>query len=123
MKITNIDLEKLPTKKQDVLALDLDFPRLEEDSPHACPCSLAEIRKYLNAEAGGNQRDLIFGRTAQIGGVRFWLWGYVDSGKAYFVDVSENGGDMAICMGSGEGLTPEQYMALRYARRWRGRTK
>jgi hypothetical protein len=37
------------------------------------------------------------------------------------VDVSAGRGTTLIGMGSGEGLTPEQSIALRYARRWRGR--
>jgi hypothetical protein len=118
-----IDLEKLPTKKQEVLALSPEFPRLMEDSPKGCPRTLVQIRQYLSAEAGGSKWDLVFSRTALVGAVRFWLWGYVDARKTYFVDVSENGGHSTICMGSGEGLTPEQYIALRYARSRRGKTK
>jgi hypothetical protein len=118
-----IDLEKFPTKKQEMLALSPEFPRLMEDSPKGCPCTLVQIRQYLSAEGGGSRCDLVFGRTALVGAVRFWLWGYVDGGKTYFVDVSENAGHPMICTGSGEGLTPEQYIALRYARSWRGKTK
>src|SRR5579884_4314708 len=109
-----IDLETLP--EDEVVKLQPDFPRLDPDSPHGCPCSLAEIRKYLSAEAGGGRRDLFFGRTALVGDVRFWLWGYVDDGKSYFVDVSQKARRTLIGMGSGEGLTPEQYIALRYIR-------
>jgi hypothetical protein len=114
-----IDLDKLPTSKAEILKMTLDFPRLAPDTPDGCPCSMAAIRKYLAAEAGSARRDLFFGRTALVSDVRFWLWGYVEGERTYFVDVSERKGESTICMGSGEGLTPEQYIGLRYARAWR----
>jgi hypothetical protein len=117
-----INIDSLPTSKEEIRKIELEFPRLEPDSPDGCPCSMAEIRRYLSAEAGTGKRDLFFGRTARVGAVRFWLWGYVDDGRTYFVDVSESAGHSTIAMGSGEELTSEQYIALRYARRWRGRT-
>jgi hypothetical protein len=121
-----IDLDSLPTAKEEIVNFQLEFPRLEPDSPESCPCSMTDIRRYLYAEAGSGKRDLFFGRTALVGGVRFWLWGYVDGGRTYFVDVSQDARSQdaqnsSLCMGSGEGLTPEQYIALQYARRWRGR--
>jgi hypothetical protein len=117
-----IDLDARPTAKEETLKLRPEFPRLEPDSPEGCPCSMAAIRKYLAAEAGSGKHDLFFGRTALVDDVRFWLWGYVENGRTYFVDLSEKAGRSTICMGSGDGLSPEQYIALRYARRWRGRT-
>jgi hypothetical protein len=96
---------------------------LADDSPKGCPFSMAAINKYLNAESGGVRPDLFFGRTALVGDVRFWLWAYIDGGKTYFVDVSERAGRSTVCIGSGEGLSPEQYIALRYARRWKGRAE
>ena len=115
-----VELDKLPTSKAEVLAIKPEFPKLVEDSPRGCPCSATEIARYLVAETGAKQ-DLFFGRTALVGDVRFWLWGYVSDGQAYYVDVSARGERSTICMGSGEGLTPEQYIALRYARRWKKR--
>ena len=116
-----IDLNSLPTSKEKILHLQPEFPRLEPDSPEGCPCSMMEIKKYLSAEGGARACDLLFGRTALVGDVRFWLWGYVDEGRTYFVDVSERAGLSTVCMGNGDGMTPEQYIALRFARRWRGR--
>ena len=95
--------------KEEIRKIEVEFPRLEPDSPDGCPCSMAEIGRYLSAEAGKGKRDLFFGRTARVGVVRFWLWGYVDGGRTYFVDVSASGGHSTIAMGSGDGLTSEQY--------------
>jgi hypothetical protein len=82
---------------------------------------MREIREYLRAEQGEAPQDLFFGRTAAVGDVRFWLWGYVDRGHTYYVDVSQRKGRASISVGSGDRLTPEQYMALRYVRSWRKR--
>ncbi|WP_394849716.1 hypothetical protein LZC95_19965 [Pendulispora brunnea] len=122
-----VDLKKLPTEVEEMAKLDVDFPRLPEDSPKGCPWSMADIRRYLRAECCGGTHDLFFGRTAVIGNVRFWLWGYVEGGRTYFVEVADRGGgDAVLGMGGEQGLTPEQYMALYYARwcrkpQWRPR--
>jgi hypothetical protein len=116
-----IDLEALPTDKEEIVKMQPEFPRLESDSPSGCPRSLSEVKRYVSAETGRKGHDLFFGRTALVGDVRFWLWGFIDDGDTCYVDVSAGKGTTLIGMGSGEGLTPEQYIALRYARRWRGR--
>jgi hypothetical protein len=113
-----IDLDSLPTTRAEMADRSVEFPRLEPDSPDECPCSLAEVMRYLAVEGGTVKPHLIFGRTAMVGDVSFWLWGYVDEGKTYFVDVGARGGQKTICVGSGEGLTPEQYLARRSPRRW-----
>jgi hypothetical protein len=116
-----IDLDALPTNKGDIQKIQPEFPRLKIDSPAGCPCPMAEIRRYVTAETGRKGHDLFFGRTALVGDVHFWLWGLIDQGETCFVDVSARGDRSFLSMGSGEGLTPEQFIALQYARHWRGR--
>jgi hypothetical protein len=118
-----IDLDKIPSDKEEIRKIQPEFPRLKNDSPVDCPCSMAEIRRYISAETGRRGHDLFFGRTAQVGDVQFWLWGFIDDGETCFVDVSVRSGSSSLAMGSGEGLTPAQFIALRYARHWRERPK
>jgi hypothetical protein len=115
-----VDLQALPTEKEAMQKLQPEFPRLKMDSPVGCPCSMADIRRYITAETGRKGHNMFFGRTALVGDVHFWLWGFIDEGDTCFVDVSARGDQSHLGMGSGEGLTPEQFIALRYARRWRG---
>ena len=82
---------------------------------------MEDIRRYVSAEMGASY-DLMFGQTAQIGRISFWVWGLVDSsGDTIYVDVSTDGRTALLGSGSGEGLTVSQYVALRYVRRWRNR--
>src|SRR5438270_10875839 len=114
------DLDALPTSREEIAAVQPEFPRLKEDSPKECPCSVGDIKRYVAAEMGKKGHDLFFGRTAQVGEVRFWIWGLIDNGSTYYVDVSIGPkGAPLVAMGSGEGLTPEQHIALRFARHWR----
>ena len=102
--------------------LHLLFPRLAPDSPRGCPLSMVDIKRYVTAETGRKGHDLFFGRTAVVGDVHFWLWGFLNDGETCYVDVSIRKGKSSLSMGSGVGLTPEQHIALRYARHWRGHT-
>jgi hypothetical protein len=118
------DLEKLPLDTEEMRKLEPEFPRLENDSPKGCPRSMNEIRQYVIVETGEKGHDLFFGRTALVGDVRFWLWGYTDEkGRTEYVDVSSGRGTSSLSMGSGDNLTPEQYIALQYARYWRDEKK
>jgi hypothetical protein len=117
-----IDLDKLPTDKE-IRQIQPEFPRLQHDSPVDCPCTMAEIRRYIAAETGRKGHDLFFGRTALVRDVHFWLWGFLDDGETCFLAVSARKGKSFLALGSGEGLTPEQFIALRYARYWRGQRK
>jgi hypothetical protein len=114
------DLARLPTEKAEIAKLHPVFPRLVPDSPAACRVSMVDIKRYVTAETGRKGHDLFFGRTAVVGDVHFWLWGFLDDGETCYVDVSVRKGRSSLSMGSGVGLTPEQYIALRYARHWRG---
>src|SRR5450432_1835490 len=114
-----MDPSTLPRSQEEMQKIHPELDRLEPDSPKGAPCGLSEIRKYLRAEAGSGERDLFFGRTALIGKIKFWLWGYTEGSATCYVDVSTDGSEYLIGSGSGENLTPEQYLALRYVRRWR----
>lgn len=109
--------EDLPTENDAIQKLALEFERLEPDSPKGCPCSLADIRGYLSADPSTARKDLFFGRTARIGSMKFWLWGYVADAMTFFVTVEQDERGLSIASGLGDGLTPEQYLGLRYARR------
>jgi hypothetical protein len=114
-----IGLQALPTEKKEMQKLQPEFPRLNKDSPVGCPRTMVEIRRYITAETGREGHDLFFGRTALVGDVQFWLWGFIDEGDTCFVEVAARGDHSRLSIGSGEGLTPEQYLALTYARHWR----
>jgi hypothetical protein len=116
-----IDLAKLPTRREDMIKLNPEFPRLPDDSPRGCPVTMAEIRRYLRAETGTGKHELFFGRTALVADVRFWLWGYVENGETYYLYVSERNGYSPIDFAYGEEITPEQFIALKYASQWRDR--
>jgi hypothetical protein len=118
-----IDLDNLPTDKEESKKIQPEFPRLKNDSLADCPRSMAEIKRYITAETARRGHDLFFGRTAIVGDVHFWLWGFIDNGETCFVDISLRNGGSLLGMGSGEELTPEPFIALSYARDWRGRCR
>jgi hypothetical protein len=115
-----MDAKSLPTTTAEIRKLTLEWERLDPDALSNCPISLREIRKYVAAEGGGGRAELMFGRTARVENVSFWVWGYVSqSGETFYVDVSSDGRESLVGMGSGEALTVPQYVALRYVRFWR----
>ena len=116
-------LAELPTVRMEMAKLRLDLSRLDPDSAKGCPISMADIRRYVVAETGRRGHDYFFGRTALVDDVSFWLWGIIDAGACCYIDVSAARGAALIGMGSGEGLTPEQFIALRYACQWRGKAR
>ena len=84
---------------------------------------MTDIHEYLRAESSKRVVGLAFLRTALIGEVSFWLWSYHDSGRRHYVDVGAVGARAVIATGAADDLTPEQYLGLRYARRWRGKKR
>lgn len=120
---TTMSHDDLPTDKFAMQKLAPEFERLDPDSPDGCPCTLADVRKYLRADPAAGRADLFFGRTARIGTMRFWLWGFAVLGKTVYVAVEQEGTDAGIVSGSGEGLSPEQYLGLRYARTLRDKRR
>lgn len=118
--MSDTSLRALPTSVEAIRKLRPEFPRLTPDSPKGCPVSMSEIRAYLRAECEAAVPDLFFGRTASIGGVRFWLWGFTDGrGLTMFVDVGARGAKSRLNVASAQDLSAEQYLALQYARWWR----
>jgi hypothetical protein len=108
-----------PRSTEEMRNLHPELDRLEPDSPKGAPCGLSEIGSYLRAEGFPRSHDLLFGRTARIGKIKFWLWGYSEGDETYYVDVSSDGNTHVIAAGSADNLTPEQYLALSYVRGWR----
>jgi hypothetical protein len=64
-----------------------------------------------------------FGRTALVDDAKFWLWGIVDAGSILYVYVSEGRGIRLLGMGSGESVTPEEFIARLYERDWKRRAR
>src|ERR1700730_10644082 len=95
-----LDLDTLPTDKAEILKLQPVFPRLAPDAPTGCPCPMLDIKRYVAAETGRRGHDLSFGRTAVLGDVHFWLWGFLDAGETCYVDVSVRGGESLVSMGA-----------------------
>ncbi len=117
-----IDLDDIPASRLDIVKLHVELEELPAGTK--CPVSRAEVREYVKAEGALEQVTLFRGRTAQLGGVRFWPWGYVeDDGSSVYVFFSQGHGSSLLGLGSGDGLTPEQFIALQYARDWRPRIR
>ncbi len=110
-----------PATAAEMCAIEPVLARLHPDDESGCPMSKRDIHAYLKADAPAPyvKPDLFFGRTALIEGVRFWLWGFVERGRTNFVDVGAYGDEAIVGVGLGDGLTPEQFLALRYVRQWK----
>lgn len=118
---------EFPDEEREIAKLEVELPRLPEDSPKGCPRSVSDVKSYLRAEFASERDpkptfDLFFGRTAQIGGTKFWLWGFTHhDGRTYYVVVTLLNRTASIMYAPGDCLTPEQFVALQYARFFRAR--
>ena len=67
----------LPERFEDYAKLDGShflFPRLPDDSPQMCPYDLADITEYCELEDDSTPENLQFARTADVNGVKIWIW-------------------------------------------------
>ena len=115
------ELPDYPRTREGVAKLAVDFPRLVPDSPKGCPASIKEIRRYVSDEWKLPEFDLAFGRSANVAGVRFWVWTFKHDEKLVFVDVSERHGVAKLAASLADGLTIEQFVAFQFAQSWRDR--
>jgi hypothetical protein len=114
-----MEAKTLPVSKSEIAVLPLEWPRLDADTASGCPVAIREVVRYVAAETGARP-ELRFARTARIGSVCFWVWWFASpSGEAFYADVSNNGRESLLGMGSGAALSVPQYLALRYVRVWR----
>ncbi len=112
-----IALEDMPADNADLARIEIDFARLEPDTPELCPRSMADIQEYLALEDGDldavGTRELKFLRTALVEKTRYWIWDYHESdGTHCYVTVSlkPDGGNILGMDGDWHGLTPEQFI-------------
>jgi hypothetical protein len=119
-----IGRDEIPEDNRDLASLEVNFPRLAEDSPASCPVSMEELLDYLRLESpdgdGLAAADLRFLRTAQVGDAEYWIWEFHEScgGKCYVTVEYKDG---VSCIGYDEdywNLTPEQYMLGEYYGTW-----
>lgn len=121
-----ITRDEMPEDNKDIAAMEVDFPRLSENSAASCPVPMVEILHYLSLESPDGDEitaaDLRFLRTAQVADAEYWIWDFHEStGVKCYVTVQRKVD--GICIGYDEdywGLTPEQYMLAEYHEMWIG---
>jgi hypothetical protein len=122
-----IDFDELPIDLDEYEDFDesLEFPFLDPNSIEGCPKTMEEIEWYAKAEGGITKENLRFVRTANVNGLEFWLWedaGAIDEkiylGLAALGETTLLG--LNFCK---KWLTPEKYLAFRYADEWDWFTK
>lgn len=110
--------DDLPADNADLAKVQIDFPRLSDDSPVSSPVPVDDILQYLADEAPGGEMltaaDLVFLRTAQVEATRYWIWRFVepDGGEPAYVTVSESadGSGGVGYDANSYGLSPEQFI-------------
>jgi large subunit ribosomal protein L32 len=88
--------------------------RLAPDSAKGCPVRMSDIRKYVTAETGAVDRELTFGRTATMEGVKAWIWGYLDDdGDLTYLTVTErDDGGSSLSMEQSRGLKLDEFALI-----------
>ena len=112
-----IPLADLPADNAKLANLDVDFPRLDPDTPESCPEPLSAVVDYLRLESPDGDvvqgHQLKFIRTAQVADRAYWIWSYQEAdGSNTLVTVAVTP-DGTSCIGyeaNYYGLTPEQFM-------------
>ena len=113
-----ISYEDMPEDNADIAKIEIDFPRLPDDTAASCPCPVHEIIDYLHLEGETvTANDLEFIRTAQVEDHRYWIWRFRDEdGEECYVTVWFRS-DRTQCVGYNDnyyGLTPEQFILADY---------
>jgi len=115
-----IGYKDLPDDNADIAKIEIDFPRLIEDSETSCPCAMKDIVDYLDREGEAVKAgDLEFIRTARVEDHSYWVWRFRDESdeKCYVVVSYEPTGHHRIGYDSNfYGLTPEQFILGDYHR-------
>jgi hypothetical protein len=108
----------MPDNNADLALVEVESPRLADESAASCPVPLDDLLRYLADEVPGGEAltadALLFVRTAQVADTRYGLWRFnePDSGDPAYATVSLL--SISQCaVGYGDnyyGLTPEQYI-------------
>jgi hypothetical protein len=107
----------MPDDNAELANVEIQFQRLQPDTPDSCPVPLDDVVAYLRLESPDYESveasQLTFLRTALLADHRYWIWSFQESdGSDCFVTVSQSP-DGTTCTGYEEnyyGLTPEQFM-------------
>ena len=112
-----LSAEEMPDDNVDIALIQVDFPRLDDDSATSCPVAAAALIDYLTDEVPNGDRltegDLQFQRTADAEGVRYWIWAFdePDGDLAYVtVSVSPSGASTIGYDANFYALTPEEFI-------------
>jgi hypothetical protein len=109
---------EMPDDNRQLAQVAVDFERLREDTPRACPVRIGDLLTYLRDEVPGGARlqpaDLTFLRTAQVAERRYWIWRFTepDGGDPAYatVSVDDRGRTVRGYDTNTYGLTPEQFI-------------
>lgn len=113
-----LSFDEMPKDNADLATVEIDFPRLKNDSPDGCPVSVSEILEYLALEVpDGDQLtadDLEFVRTAKVAERDYWIWRFNEpDGDDAYATVYLSRKWFETCTGYDTNyykLTPEQYI-------------
>ena len=100
----------------DLRLVEVDFPRLEDDSAASCPIPMKEILEYLSVESGDVAlKELSFIRTARVAEWQYWIWRFDDGGECYVTAAIDADGNAEIGYDQNwHGLSPEQFILGTY---------
>ncbi len=109
-----IKYEDMPEDNADIAKIEIDFPRLANNTAESCPSPMREITEYLHREAETVTADeLEFIRTAQVEEHCYWIWRFPDEGGDECYVTVWTRPDGTECIGydfNHYGLTPEQFI-------------
>ena len=112
-----LNADQMPDDNAELAYVEIDFPRLANDTPASCPVPLTDLLRYLGDEAPGGEAlaadDLSFLRTAQVEDTRYWIWRFNEPGGSDAAYATVSDGPKGATLGYGDdfyGLTPEQFM-------------
>jgi len=88
-----LSFDEMPNDNSLLAEIEVDFPRLADDSTSSCPTSIDEVLEYLAIEVPGGDRltgdDLTFLRTALVEANQYWIWRFQEpDGDPAYVTVS-----------------------------------
>lgn len=91
---------------------ELDY--LKPNTAKSVPTGLRDVKGYVRCESASlSAKGLTWIRTANIGGVHYWLWEMRDF-EDYYIFVEVSRGCSLTALHRKDGLTPEQFLARRY---------
>ncbi len=113
--------DEMPEDNADLATVQVEFPRLADESPASCPVPMEDVLDYLSMEVPDGARltpeDLSFRRTARVADADYWVWSFTEpDGQTAYVSVSVDGSGTATIGYEVDyySLTPEQFMLGNY---------